>query len=140
MKATLAAAGIAAALLLTTGCAQSLSANAAPADTAEAAAIADIQDSVESAVTAAKSYGQDHLGHYLELNPKALRAAGFTPTSGVDITIYVDHFDVCINAVSSALPADSEWSTATATSRAPDAVAGGACSEADALKQVVLRG
>ena len=141
MKASLAAAGTAAALLLTTGCAQSLtSADASSAESAEATAAAAVQDSVESAVTAAKAYGQDHLGHYLEMEPKDLRASGFTPTPDVDITVYIDHVGVCVNAVSTTLPAGSEWSTATATSQAPDAVAGGACSEADALKQVVVRG
>ena len=126
MKALLAATAITA--LMATGCAQSLP-NAAAVDTS-GAAIADIQTTVNEAVTAAKSYGQKHLGHYLELDRKALRAEGFTPAEGVAVTVSVDHLDVCINAATDALPADSEWSKATATTDAgaDEAVAGGRCS------------
>lgn len=134
MKALLTAA--AAAALLTTGCAQALP-NAA-AGTSDAA-VADIQTTVDEAVTAAKSYGQKHLGHYLELDAKALRAEGFLPADGVTVTVYVDHLDVCINATTDALPAGSEWSTATATSDSPDVVAGGRCSS-DALKDFRIEG
>ena len=135
MKALLAAAAVAA--LLTTGCAQSLP-SAAAADTT-GAAIADIQTTENDAITAAKSYGQKHLGHYLELDRKALRAEGFTPAEGVAVTVSVDHLDVCINASTSALPEASEWSTATATTDAAEPVAGGRCSS-DALRTFTIRG
>lgn len=135
MKALLAATAVAA--LVTTGCAQSLP-NAAAADTS-GAAIADIQTTVNDAVAAAKSYGQKHLGHYLELDRKALRAEGFTPADGVVVTVSVDHLDVCINATTKALPEGSEWSTATATTDAAEAVAGGRCSS-DALRSFTVGG
>ena len=145
MNNLLAAAGTAAALLLTTGCAQSISTAAADSPEAAAAAAAeiaagDVQTSVTEAVTAAKDYGQDHLGHYLELNGKRLRTAGFTPPDGVAVTVFVDHFGVCVSAASSTLPDDAEWATATATTADTDPVAGGACSEADALKQFTVGG
>ena len=135
MKALLATAAVAA--LLTTGCAQSLPSVAA-ADTS-GAAIAEVQTTVDEAVTAVKSYGQKHLGHYLEMDRDALRAEGFTPAEGVAVTVSVDHLGVCINAATDALPADNEWSTATATTAAPEAVAGGRCSS-DALRTFTIRG
>ena len=141
MNNLLAVAGTAAALLLTTGCAQSMT--AAAADSAQAAAevaAGEVQTSVTAAATAAKAYGQKHLGHYLELNGKRLRAEGFTPPDGVVITVFVDHTDVCVSAASSTLPADAEWTTATATASDTDAAAGGVCSEADALKQFTIGG
>ena len=142
MNNLLAAAGTAAALLLATGCAQSMSAAAAdsPQAIAAEAAAGAVQTSVTQAATAAKSYGQKHLGHYLELNTKRLRAEGFTPAEGVTVTVFVDHFDVCVSAASTTLPADADWATATATSADTDAVAGGVCSEADALKQFTVGG
>ena len=145
MNNLLAAAGTAAALLLTTGCAPSMSTAAASSPQATAAAAAeaaagDVQTSVSDAVTAAKSYGQKHLGHYLELDRRALRTEGFTPTDGVEVTVFIDHFDVCVSAASSTLPADAEWATATATSADPDAVAGGVCSAAEALKTFTVGG
>lgn len=135
MKALLAAVAVAAALL-TTGCAQAMP-NAAASTSA--AAVSDIQTSVDEAITAAKAYGQKHLGHYLELGPKALRAEGFAPADGVAVTVFVDHLDVCVAAASEALPADHEWATATATTDSPDAVAGGRCSSA-ALRRFPMRG
>ena len=135
MKALLAAAATAA--LLTTGCAQALPDAAA---SSQDQAVADIQTSVSEALTASKSYGQKHLGHYLELNRKDLRAEGFAPADGVTVTIFIDHYDLCINATSAALPAESEWSTATATSKTPDPVAGGSCSVKDSLKRVTVKG
>ena len=135
MKALLAAAATAA--LLTTGCTQALPDAAA---SSQDQAIADIQTSVSEAMTASKSYGQKRLGHYLELNRKDLRAEGFAPADGVTVTIFIDHYDLCINATSAALPAASEWSTATATSKAPEPVAGGSCSVKDSLKRVTVKG
>ena len=135
MKALLAAAATAA--LLTTGCAQALP-NAAASS--QDAAVADIQSSVTEAMTATKSFGQKHLGHYLQLDRKDLRAEGYTPADGVSVTIYIDHYDLCINATSAALPEGSEWSTATATSKQPEPVAGGSCSVRDSLKRVTLGG
>ena len=135
MKALLAAAATAA--LLTTGCAQAFPDAAA---SSQDDAVADIQASVSDAMTATKSYGQKHLGHYLELNRKDLREEGFTPADGVSVTVFIDHYDLCINATSTALPEGSEWSTATATSKQPDPVAGGSCSVKDSLKRVTIKG
>ena len=135
MKALLAAAATAA--LLTTGCAQALPDAAA---SSQEDAVAGIQTSVTEAMTASKSYGQKHLGHYLELNRKSLREEGFAPADGVSVTVYIDHYELCINATSTALPAESEWSSATATSKAPEPVAGGSCSVKDSLKRVTIEG
>ena len=141
MNSLLAAAATAAALLLTTGCAQSMSAAAATSQDAAAQRAAEhVRSSVTDAVTAAKAYGQDHLGHYLELSGKRLRAAGFTPADGVEVTVFVDHFDVCVSAASTTLPAGAEWASATATSADPDPVAGGVCSASQALKQFTVGG
>ena len=134
---TLLGATLTTAVLLTTGCAQSLQSAAA---SSQDIASEEIQTTVNEAVVAAKSYGQKHLGHYLELNRKALRAEGFTPPSGVALTVFVDHLDVCISATTKGLPADAEWATATATSDAPEAVAGGTCSVSDSLKQFTIGG
>ena len=136
MKALLAAAATAAALL-TTGCAQAVPDAAA---SSQDDAIADIQSSVADAMTAAKSYGQKHLGHYLEMNRKALADEGFTPAEGVTVTVYIDHYELCINATSSALPENAEWSSATATLKQQEPVAGGSCSVTDSLTRVTVRG
>ena len=136
MKALLAAAGTAG-LLLSTGCAQSMPTAAASSNDA---AIAEIQTSVNDAVVAAKSYGQKHLGHYLELNRKGLRAEGFTPSDNVTLTVYIDHYDVCVTATTDGLAADAEWATATATSDQPEAVAGGTCSVTESLKRFTIGG
>lgn len=137
MKALLAAAATATAVLLTSGCAASMPSAAA---SSQEAAIADVKVSVDGAITAAKSYGQKHLGHYLELDAKALRAEGYAPSSDVTITVYVDHLDVCVTAESTGLPAGAEWATAAATTDRPEAVAGGSCSVAESLKQFTVGG
>ena len=93
--------------------------------------VAALQATVTSAVTAAKEYGRQHLGHYLELDRSALREAGFTPAPGVTVTVYIDHFDVCVTG---AATEQSPATTATATTAAPEAVVGASCSRQEALR------
>ena len=112
--------------LLAAACARPQAPGAGSADD-----VAALQATVTQAVTAAKSYGAQHLGHYLELDRVALREAGFIPAPGVTVTVYIDHFDVCVTGASagSAPPV-----TATATTAAPDAVPGQGCSRQEALR------
>jgi hypothetical protein len=126
---------IAAALLLA-GCAPAMS--TASASSREDAAVSALQTSLTDAVTVAKEYGRQHLGHYLELNRKALRDGGLAVPAGVELEVHIDHFEVCITGTASDLPAGHEWRTATVTSADDDPAPGATCGD-DALRTVSVR-
>jgi hypothetical protein len=119
-------AAVLAAAVLTAACGTPQGTATGSTDTAAA-----LQATVTQAVTAAKEYGQQHLGHYLELDRAALRQAGFAPAPGVTVTVYIDHFDVCVTGASIE---QSPVTTATATTAAPEAVPGASCSRQEALR------
>lgn len=90
---------------------------AAPGSTSPAVASAgEMRNLLDEAGSAAGSYGQKHLGHYLRLNQKALVKHGLAIPNGIELKTTTDHDGYCIRAQSSALEASDPWSTATVSS------------------------
>jgi hypothetical protein len=66
---------------------------------------------------AARAYGQDHLGHYVDLTKRELIGAGLKPHRGVTLEIRARHMTFCIQAMNEALPSIHPWAVATVTLR-----------------------
>ena len=126
----------AAAIAVLSGCAPAVTSAAA---SSQDVAVAEIQSTLTDAVTVTKTYGQQHLGHYLGLNRKALAKAGYTPPAGVTLTVSIDHLETCLLATHTGLPETNEWQTATVDTKDTDPRAGGAC-PSDALRTLTITG
>ena len=78
--------------------------------------VAEMRSFLDDARSAASDYGQRHLGHFLELNEKALRRNGLELPPGTDLTVLTNHEGYCVEASSSEMPDDNAWSEATLAS------------------------
>ena len=77
---------------------------------------AEMQTFLDEAQTSAGSYGRKHLGHFLELNQRALEKHGLAISDDIEVKVKTDHNGYCIRVRSSALDAANPWSTATVSS------------------------
>jgi hypothetical protein len=66
--------------------------------------------------SAAKSYGQDKLGHFLKLDVEDLEKQGLRIPSGISLKVEAAHSDYCIEVANGSLSADSRWKNATVAS------------------------
>ena len=76
----------------------------------------EMQTFLDEAGSAAASYGRKHLGHYLELDQKALEKQGLAIPDGIALKMTTEHDGYCIRAHDSGLAASNPWSTATVSS------------------------
>ena len=66
---------------------------------------------------AAKSFGQAHLGHFLNLKVKDLQREGFEAPSDISIAVDSDHTTYCIRASDDDLPSIHPWAKASLSSK-----------------------
>jgi hypothetical protein len=69
------------------------------------------------AAEAAQRYGQAHLGHFLKLRVKGLKAEGLELQDAVSLAISTEHASYCIRASNEDLASIHPWATATVSSR-----------------------
>jgi hypothetical protein len=110
----------------------------AAADPDPEVAVAELSATLTDALTAAKSYGMKHLGHYLELDGQALVDEGFTAPAGIAVAVQPDHTGFCLAAEHTALPADHAWRIASIDSRLQQPTPGNTCAPGTAPAQAVL--
>ncbi|MDQ4095561.1 MAG: hypothetical protein M3174_05070 [Actinomycetota bacterium] len=77
---------------------------------------AEMRTFLEDARSAANDFGRRHLGHFLKLDEKALRKNGLEIPPGAGLVVRTDHTGYCIEASSSQIPAEDEWSAASVVS------------------------
>lgn len=68
------------------------------------------------AAASAKSYGQAHLGHYLDLNLRGLQREGLEVPESVSLTVRTTHDSFCIKAANEDLPSIHPWAVASVRS------------------------
>ncbi|MGH2788826.1 MAG: hypothetical protein ACRDJV_13140 [Actinomycetota bacterium] len=61
----------------------------------------------------ARSYGREHLGHYLKLDRRELVRAGLDIPEVVTVKVWAGHTGYCISAINRALPSIHPWRLAT---------------------------
>ena len=88
---------------------------------------AEMRSFLEDARSAASDYGRRHLGHFLELDEKALRKNGLELPRGTRLVVLTDHEGYCMEASSSQMPSENAWSAATLSSGFEGASSGDRC-------------
>ncbi len=81
-----------------------------------ATSAADVRALLQDARHAAQEYGRRHLGHFLDLDKKALLQQGLRLPDGIELRVRTEHDGYCIRSSASKLETSDEWAIATASS------------------------